>query len=203
MRDCLMGRKRWLFLLILVSLALLSCEGIKGTGIKGLEKQTVFNRVSLRADGGNRIENTNPFSGGVLIPPGTACAIKAISPKEIKFIADGQSYILTSWRIGYGRVNTRISFYKFFAQKKEAVGLDKVSPEFRESVLSGIAEVGMSKGEVLLSLGYPAYLGGENPTTDESRAGIVSSDDWYYLKPGKEKVSLKFKEGLLTEIAGP
>ena len=198
-----MGRKRWFFSLILVSLALLSCEGIKGSGIKGIEGQTVFNRVSFRTDGENRIENANPFSGGVLIPPGTACVIKAISPEEIKFIANGQSYILTSWRIGYGRVNTRMSFYKFFVQNKDAVGLDKVSPEFRESVLAGIARVGMNKGEVLLSLGYPAYLDRENPTADISRAGIVSSDDWYYLQPGKGKVSLKFKEGLLTEIAGP
>ena len=197
-----MGRKRLFFSLILVFLALLGCENIKGTGIKGLEGQTVFNRVSFRADGDNRIENANPFSGGVLIPPGTACAIKAISPKEIKFFARGHSYILTSWRIGYGRVNTRISFYKFFAQTKEAVGLDKVSPEFRESVLSGIARVGMNKGEVLLSLGYPAYLDKETPTTDVSRSGIVASDDWYYLQPGKEKVSLKFKEGSLTEIVG-
>ena len=197
-----MGRKRWFFSLILVSLTLLGCESMKGTGIKDLEGQTVFNRVSFRADGDNRIEDTNPLSGGVLIPPGTACAIKAISPTEIKFIAKGHSYILTSWRIGYGSVNTRISFHKFFAQNKEAVGLDKVSPEFRESVLSGIAKVGMSKGEVLLSLGYPAYLGRENPTADVSRAGIVSSDDWYYLKPEKEKMSLKFKEGILTEIAG-
>jgi hypothetical protein len=197
-----MGRKRWFFSLILVSLALSGCESIKGTGIKGLEGQTVFNRVSFRTEGDNRIEYTNPFSGGVLIPPGTACAIKAISPKKIKFIAKGHSYILTSWRIGYGRVNTRTSFYKFFAQNKEAVGLDGISPEFRESVLSGIAKVGMTKREVLLSLGYPAYLDRENPTADDSRAGIVSSDDWYYLQPGKENVSLKFKEGLLTEIVG-
>ena len=195
-----MDRKRWFLSLILASLALLSCEGIKGSGIKGIEGQTVFNRVSFRTDGENRIENANPFSGGVLIPPATACAIKTISPKEIKFIANGQSYILTGWRIGYGRVNTRMSFYKFFVQNKDAVGLDKVSPEFRERVLSGIAAVGMTKGEVLLSLGYPGHLGGEIPTTDDSRAGIVSSDDWYYAKPGKQKVSLKFKEGILTQI---
>jgi hypothetical protein len=55
----------------------------------------------------------------------------------------------------------------------------------------------------LLSLGYPAYLDKETPTTDVSRSGIVASDDWYYLQPGKGKVSLKFKEGLLTKIVGP
>ena len=201
-RDLAMCRGKLLFSFILLSLALLDCESIKGSGIKELEGQIVFNRVSFRTDGEDKIKNTNPFSGKVLISPGRMCTIKTISPKEIKFIADGESYALISWRIGYGGVNTRASFYKFFAENKEAVGLDKVNPDFRESVLSGIAEVGMTKGEVLLSLGYPAYLGKENPTTDDSRAAIMSNDDWYYLKSGKEKVSLKFTAGILAQIVG-
>jgi hypothetical protein len=130
------------------------------------------------------------------------CTIKAISPKEIKFIAAGESYVLTSWRIGYGGVNTRASFYKFFAENKETVGLNKVNPTFRESVLAGIAEVGMTKEEILLSLGYPAYLGKENPTTDDSRAAIMSNDDWYYLKSAKGEVLLKFTAGVLAQIVG-
>lgn len=202
MRDWAMCRGKWFFSFILISLAFLGCESIKGSGIKELEGQTVFNRVSFRTDGENKIKYTNPFSGTVLIPPGTVCTIKAISPEEIKFIAAGERYVLTGWRIGYGGVNTRASFYKFFLQNKEAVGLDKINPDFRESVLAGIAEVGMTKGEVLLSLGYPAYLGKENPTTDDSRAAILANDDWYYLKSGKEKVLLKFTAGVLAQIEG-
>ena len=197
-----MRRGKWFLSFILLSLAVLGCVSIKGSGIKELEGQTVFNRVSFRTDRESKIKNTNPFSGTVLIAPGTVCTIKAISPKEIKFIADGESYLLTSWRIGYGGVNARASFYKFFAENKEAVGLDKVNPDFRESVLAGIAEVGMTKGEVLLSLGYPAYIGKENPTTDDSRAAIISNDNWYYLKSGKEKVLLKFTAGVLAQIFG-
>jgi len=201
-RDWAMCRGRWFLSFILISLALLGCESIKGSGIKEFEGQTVFNRVSFRTDGENKIKNINPFSGTVLIPPGTVCTIKAISPEEIKFIGEGERYVLTSWRIGYGGVNTRASFYKFFVQNKEAVGLDKINPDFRERVLAGIAEVGMTKGEVLLSLGYPAYLGKENPTTDDSRAAILSNDTWYYLKSGEEKVLLKFTAGVLAQIVG-
>jgi len=197
-----MCRGRWFIPLVLLSLAVLACEGIKGSGIRELEGQTVFNRVSFRTHGENKIKNTNPFSGGVFIPPGSVCTIKAISPKEIKFYAAGEKYLLTNWRIGYGGVNTRTSFYKFFAENKETVGLDKVNPDFRESVVSGITEVGMTKGEVLLSLGYPAYLEGENPTTDDSRATILSNDNWYYVKSGREKVLFTFKAGLLAQILG-
>jgi len=201
-RERAMGRGKWFISFILLSLALSGCESIKGSGIKELEGQTVLNRVGFRARGENKIKSTNRFSGGVFIPPGTECSIKAISTKEIKFIATGEKYILTGWRIGYGGVNTRASFYKFFAQNKETVGLDRVNPDFRESVLAGIAEVGMTKGEVLLSLGYPAYLGKENPTTDDNRAAILANDNWYYLKAKRKKVLLKFKAGVLTQIAG-
>jgi len=199
-RKQAMCRDRWFILLILIFLAHLGCESIKGSGIKELEGQTVFNRVSFRAHGANTIKSANPFSGGVFIPPGTECSIKAISTKEIKFIATEVEYILTGWRMGYGGVNTRVSFYKFFSQDKEAVGLDRVNSDFRESVLAGIAEVGMTKGEVLLSLGYPAYLGNKNSTTDDSRAAILANDHWYYLRDKRKKVLLQFKGGVITEI---
>jgi len=199
-RELGMGRSRWFISFILLSLALSGCEGIKGAGIKELEGQSVFNRISFRSPGANKIKSANPFSGGVFIPPGTECSIKAISTKEIKFIATEVEYTLTGWRMGYGGVNTRVSFYKFFAQDKEAVGLDRVNPDFRESVLAGTAEAGMTKGEVLLSLGYPAYLGNKNSTTDDSRAAILANDHWYYLRDKRKKVLLQFKGGVLTEI---
>lgn len=187
-------------LVILLCLAHLGCESIKGSGLKELEGQSVFNRVSFRSPGANKIKNANPFSGDVFIPPGTECSIKAISTKEIKFNATEVEYTLTGWRMGYGSVNTRVSFYKFFVQDKEAVGLDRVNPDFRASVLSGTARVGMTKGEVLLSLGYPAFLSRKNPTTDDSRAAILVDDNWYYLKDKRKKVLLRFKRGILTEI---
>lgn len=199
-RELGMGRSRWFISFILLSLALSGCESVKGAGIKELEGQSVFNRVGFRSPEANKIKSANPFSGDVFIPPGTECSIKAISTKEIKFIATEVEYILTGWRMGYGGVNTRVSFYKFFAQDKEAVGLDRVNPDFRESVLAGTAEVGMTKGEVLLSLGYPAYLGKKNSTTDDSRAAILANDHWYYLRDKRKKVLLQFKGGVLTEI---
>ena len=195
-----MCRVRWFILFILLFLVPLSCESIKGSGLKELEGQSVFNRVSFRSPGANTIKSANPISGGVFIPPGTECSIKAISIKEIKFIATGEKYILTGWRIGYGEVNTRASFYKFFAETKDTVGLDKVNPDFGENVSKGIAEVGMSKGEVLLSLGYPAYLTRENPTIDDSRAAILADDNWYYLRAEGKKVLLNFQAGVLREI---
>ena len=195
-----MSRGNWFTLFILLSLTVFGCETVHESGIDTFEGQSVFNRVSLRTYEANIIHNANLFSGGVFIPAGTECTIKQITYELVKFTANGNEYMLTEWRIGYGPVNTRTSFYKFFVEDVEAVGLDRINPDFRESILSGIAEPGMSKHEVFLSLGYPSYLGKNDPTTDKSRASILSRDDWYYIDSKGDKVLLKFKDQSLAQI---
>lgn len=196
-----MRRIRWFISFILLSSAVLGCQAIKESGIDTYEGQAVFNRVSFRTDKEKEIYNANRFSGGIFIPAGTECIIKDISHNRINFIANGDEYALIRWRIGYGPVNTRASFYKFFVEDKETVGLGITNPDFLESIVSGIAEEGMTKHEIFLSLGYPAYLGKKDPTTDKSRASILSSDDWYYLKSGKERVLLRFKDQRLAQTS--
>lgn len=188
--------------LILMSLAVLACESVKGSGIETLVGQSVFNRVALRTHGKNKIYSSNRFGGGVFITAGTECTIKHISRNDIEFTAKGEKYVLVGWRIGFGPVNTRVSFYKFFAENRETIGLDKINPEFRQSIVSGIAEVGMTKGEVLLSLGYPGYIENRGRTTDASRATILAGNKWRYLKSQRKKVSLLFEARELTEIVG-
>ena len=195
-----MCREKRFILFILLSLAVLGCETIHESGIDTFEGQTVFNRVGFRTDGENNIYHANLFSGGIFIPAGTECTIKQITYKVIKFTANEDEYVLTEWRIGYGPVYTRASFYKFFVEDMEAIGLDRINLDFRESIVSGIAEVGMTKHEVFLSLGYPAYVDKNDPTTDKSRASILSRDDWYYLKSKGEKVLLRFEDQILAQI---
>ena len=201
-RERTMRRIRWFISFILLFSAVLGCQAIKESGIDTYKGEAVFNRVSFRTDEEKEIYNTNRFSGGIFVPAGTECIIKDISHHRISFIAKGDDYALIRWRIGYGPVNTRASFYKFFVEDKESVGLDKTNPNFHKSILSGRVEEGMTKHEVFLSLGYPAYLGKKDPTTDKSRASILSSDDWYYLKSGKERVLLRFKDRRLSQTSG-
>ena len=194
-----MSRKRRLILFILLCLAVLGCETIHESGIDTFEGQAVFNRVGFRTEGENKIFHANRFSGGIFIPAGTECTIKQITYKIIKFTANEDEYVLTEWRIGYGPVYTRTSFYKFFVEDMEAIGLDRINLDFRESIVSGIAELGMTKHEVFLSLGYPAYVGNNELTTDKSRASILSRDNWYYLKSKGGKVLLRFENQKLAQ----
>ena len=189
-----------LILISLISLAVLACETIKGSGIETLVGQSVFNRVALRTHGKNKISSSNRFQSGFYIPAGTECTIKDISRNDIEFTAEGEKYVLVGWRIGFGPVNTRVSFYKFFAENREAIGLDKINPKFHRSIVSGIAEVGMTKEEVLLSLGYPGYTENRGGTTDASRATILAGDKWRYIKSRRTEVSLLFEALELTEI---
>ena len=202
LREQTRCKGRWFIALVLVSLAVLACETIKGSGIETLVGQSVFNRVALRTHEKNKIYSSNRFQGGFFIPAGTECTIKDISRNDIEFTAEGEKYVLVGWRIGFGQVNTRVSFYKFFAENRETIGLDRINPKFHQSIVSGIAEVGMTKEEVLLSLGYPGYIENRGRTTDASRATILAGDKWRYLESQRKKVSLLFEALELTAIVG-
>ena len=121
-----MCRGKKFIIFILLCLAVLGCETIHESGLDTFEGQTVFNRVGFRTEGENKIFHANRFSGGIFIPAGTECTIKQITYKVIKVTANEDEYVLTEWRIGYGPVYTRTSFYKFFVEDMEAIGLDKI-----------------------------------------------------------------------------
>jgi hypothetical protein len=195
-----MNNIRKIVLFSLSVLLLAGCATFKEAGVE--RGQIVFNKVGFRTYKENVIFYGNYFYGGNFIPAGTECTIKYISHKKIKFIANGDEYVLVDWRIGYGADNTRASFPKFFAESKETIGLNRINPDFRDYTSSGFVEVGMTKEEVLLSVGYPIYLGIKDPTKDDTRESILSHNDWYYLKSRRSKVLLRFKGEELAEIIG-
>jgi hypothetical protein len=161
------------------------------------KRQTYFNRVSFRTYKGNKITYTNLLYGGIFIPAGTECAIKDIKyHASIKFIANGEEYLLSNWGGG------KKWFDKFFTENRETIGLDEVNLDFRESILYGHVEVGMTKEEVLLSAGYPAYLGSRDRTRDDDRKRIMAHDDWWYKKTKRRKILFRFMGGKLAEIVG-
>jgi hypothetical protein len=160
------------------------------------KRQTFFNRVSFRTYRGNQITYTNLLYGGIVIPAGTECTVKYKRYDKIKFIANGEEYLLSNWGGG------ERFFDKFFTENKELIGLDDVNPDFRENILSGHVEIGMTKEEVLLCVGYPAYLGSKDRTRDDDRERIMAHDDWWYKKTKRRKILFRFRTGKLDEIVG-
>ena len=195
-------------LIVFLSLTLCGCALFKTpfkevagqSGVNTLIGDTVFNRVAFRTWEGNVFRFTNVYHRGVFVPAGTECTIKDISKKAITFVANGREYALSEWLPAVSPGDLRLFFDKFFAEDKDRIGFDKVNQAFRDSVSSGIDEIGMTKEEVLLSLGYPAYLGRKDSTYDDSREFILSQPDWYYLKSRKENILFIFKGDNLYKI---
>ena len=173
---------------------------VEQSGVHTFIGDTVYNRVAFRTWEGKGIRFTNLYLEGVFIPAGTECIIKDISKNTITFVANNEEYVLGRWLTIVSPESIKLSVDKFFVEDKDRVGLDKISPDFGDSVMSGFAEVGMTKQEVLLSLGYPAYVGGRDPTNDDSREFILSQPEWNYFKADKNIKSLMFKGNKLHSI---
>ena len=160
---------------ILLSL-MCGCASMKA--VSQFQGQTVFNRVGLRPFKKNIISFTSYYHKGALIPAGTECRIKSISGGKIIFFAKGKKYKLQDWLISWGSENVKLSFDKFFTKNRDEIGLSNINPVFHDSVMSGVEEIGMTKEEVLLCLGYPAYLAKKDPTNDDGREYILSLNEW-------------------------
>jgi len=167
----------------------------------GVERGQIFyNRVNLKTYEENKIWYSNYYQGGILIPAGTQCTIVDVTKKGITFTVQNKVYYLGRWLSENSPEVGRVSFKKYFAEDRATLELDKINPVFLDSVLSGIAETGMSKKEVLLCLGYPAYLVETEPANEYARDFILSQNDWYYLKDGDALVLLRFKGTTLYRI---
>ena len=173
---------------------------LKESRLEVSQGQTVFNKVGLRTYGENVIYYSNRYFGGTFIPAGSECIIQDISRDSIKFTFNGEEYVLADWICDVSAVNVKQSFEKFFSKDKSEIGLEEVNPDFREHVQEGFVKEGMTKQEVLLSIGYPAYLGVKDPTYDDDREFILSHSDWYYFKGRRTKILLRFKGEELHEI---
>lgn len=199
-----MNKRIYLFTALCVALSLLSCcswfrDDVNSSGMEIMAGQKVFNRINFRTLEKNIILSSNHYYGGIFIPAGTECLLRGMSKKKIIFYAGGREYTLVNWLGNPIEGDYSLFFNKFFVADRSKIRLESVNPVFYESVRSGIAEINMTKEEVLMSLGYPSYLG-RDPTYNFSRAFILSQNDWYYLRDRKTRVLLKFKGEKLYRI---
>ena len=69
---------------------------------------------------------------------------------------------------------------KHFVRDRAALGLDALSEQNRDLILSGRAAIGMTKEEVILAIGYPAQIDGGTPADELPRDRILKSNQWTY-----------------------
>lgn len=99
----------------------------------------------------------------VLVPAGTRATVVASTYGDISFQVGAVEYHLTATAIQWG---------KYFAKNIKAVNLEKAS-------LENIAE-GMSKEDVYVIKGCPAYVGSNIKSDRKSLDQVLKRDVWYY-----------------------
>ncbi len=183
-----------LALMFLVVICCLSFIGSTYAAI--LEKgETAYARSNLRADGNTVFwHNMRIFKN--LIPVGT----------EVKIEKS------TGGSIGFIRIDTKKTYRiaadsnkwdKFFVKDKKEIGLEKLSPDKKEQVENGGVVAGMTKEEVYVSKGCPAYIAWGKTSERKSFAEIMQSDKWYYMNNSRgHDVMVTFANGIVVKTGG-
>lgn len=151
----------------------------------------LFARYGLRGEG-SAIYFHNMNTMAVLIPLGT----------EIKVIGTRKEQIIVQ-RVDNGKkyhVYALSDFWdKFFVHNKNDIGMERVSKDKITLVENNQVIEGMTKEEVYLSKGCPAYIGYGVKSMAHSFEEVMKSDNWYYnVSSRKRDAVITFENGKVT-----
>lgn len=133
----------------------------------------VYARSNLRADGSKMFWH-NMRSFWMSIPVGAEVRIERSDAGLMTFIT----------------TDTKKTFYlyadsgqwdKYFVKNKKEIGLERIAPGNKNFVAEGGVVMGMTKEEVYVSKGCPAYIAWGKKTEKNSLNEILKSDKWYYM----------------------
>lgn len=159
-------------LLILLSLSLCGCamSYVKMRGVSAGDTLYARSNLTVRGD---TIFWHNMSALKEIIPVGTEIKIVKFSESEITFTipGDDKKYRLVA-ETGY--------YDKFFVKNKQDIGLDKISPAVMEEIKRSKISNGMTKSEVLIAKGCPAYIAWGEKSMRHSLEDVMDSNTWYY-----------------------
>ena len=164
---------------------------------KDLIGQTVFTRTNLKNQGRTiYFHNMSKTKG--FIPVGTPVIIKSIAKDNIRFqLAEGdaecKTYIVKALSAYYDR---------YFVKSTAEIGLKKMSSSARGNIKTMVVVPGMTKEEVYVSRGCPAFIDWGVKSWAFPLDEIMESDTWYY-NAGTSKIEMlvTFKNGVVAEIS--
>jgi len=174
-------KKISLFLLV----AFLVTEVFNAVYAEGLKKDDVlYARYGLRGEG-NTIFYHNMSSCPIVIPLGTEVKVVGLNKDKItvQMVDDAKIYQILAFSNCWD---------KYFVRDKNEIGLESVSADKKISVKSSQVVEGMTKQEVYLSKGCPAYIGYAVKSYMHSFGEVMQSDVWYY------NVNSRLKDAVIT-----
>lgn len=181
--------KKILLMVLVVFLWVVIFSAAYAEAIK--KNDILFARYGLRGKG-RTICFHNMSVDPVVIPLGT----------EVKVINVGKEKIVAQ-RVDNINKYTVLAFSdfwdKFFVRNKNDIGIEKVSADKKESVENNQVVEGMTKEEVYLSKGCPAYIGYGVKSYMHPFREVMNSNIWYYNINSRVKDAvITFKDGNVT-----
>jgi len=159
---------------------------------EGVKKDDVlFARYGLRGDG-NTIYFHNMKRSPIIIPIGTEVKVISVSKEKIvvQRVDNSKQYKVLAFSDFWD---------KFFVRNRNEIGLESVSADKRTVVDNNQVVEGMTKQEVYLSKGCPAYIGYGVKSNIHPLEEVMKSDIWYYNSNSRMKDAvITFENGHVT-----
>lgn len=154
---------------------------------------TLYARSNLMVNGDTIFwHNMSGFKG--IIPAGTEINILHFSRKAIIFIVPGEEK-------KYRLLTETANYDKYFVKDKDAIGLEKLSSDVMKKIKGRMILEGMTKEEVFISRGCPAFIGWGEVSLRRTFESAMKSDTWYYyLNSRNLECLVKFKDGVVNDI---
>ncbi len=183
--------KRILFVLICICLCGCATPLKKMEGVSSGD--TLYARSNLMVKGDTIFwHNMSGFKD--MIPAGTEIKVSQFSGKAVIFSVPekGKSYRLLA-ETGY--------YDKYFVKNKQNIGFDRISSDILGKIKNKEIAKGMTKEEVFIAKGCPAYIGWGEESMRRNLEDIMKSDTWYYMRDSRRhECSVKFKNGVVDSI---
>lgn len=171
-------------------------EGVKIDETEDIEEGgKYYTRCNLAYDRKRKVYWHNMSLLEDRLAPETEIIIKNATPKGIVF------YLANDEDSKYVIATPPKKWNKFFVKSKDQIGLNRISKKAKANLVKAKVAVGMTKKEVLIVRGCPAYSAFGKNTYRESLEDILESNSWYYsLNKRINEYIVKFEKGKVSRI---
>ena len=161
------------------------------------EDDAYYARCNLKVLKGNVITWVNWQSSPSVIPAGTKFKVTKGGDKATLVDDKGTSYSLDIGASGD-------QFLEKFVTKKHA-DISKLPANIQEDVKKGIPRNGMTKEQVYIAMGPPAFIDGKNKTDNATYDNIIAANLWVYERRRfAKRIGVEFdaSSGLVNRTEG-
>ena len=130
-----------------------------------------------------------------IIPAGTNAVITGSTAKIIKFKKEGdkKTYCITDCPAVYS---------KYFVSNKDEIGFETMSDKAKTAIKLMQVYEGMTKNEVFVSKGCPAYIAHGEKSWGKTLEQLMASNSWYYnADTRRREMIISFENGVVSTIA--